>query len=131
MSLGIVTLLVIKWEPQTRCFRPNRGQKTRKSQKCDILCHLLYMNFTHTSVLLILYNSLSLNYRRSHAVHNSSAKCSHSSQPQKASLTRISLLISKDVLLLYNHTSLGAHWLASQALYMYVKFLDHKYKNFC
>ena len=21
---------VIKWEPQTRCFRPNRGKKTRK-----------------------------------------------------------------------------------------------------
>ena len=54
----------------------------------------IYMNFTHTSVLLILYNSLSLNYRRSHAVHNSSAKCSQSSQPQKASLTRISSLLS-------------------------------------
>ena len=24
-------------------FRPNRGKKTRKWEKCDILCHLLYL----------------------------------------------------------------------------------------
>ena len=29
-SFGIATLLVINWEPQTRCFRPNTGQKMWK-----------------------------------------------------------------------------------------------------
>ena len=42
MSFGIVTLLVTHWDPQTRCFRPNKGQKTRKCEKSDILFHLLY-----------------------------------------------------------------------------------------
>ena len=55
VSFGIITLLVTNWEPQSRCFKPNKGQKTRKCKKSDILFHLLYMLIYDIYWYLLIY----------------------------------------------------------------------------
>ena len=73
VSFGIVTLLVINQEPQTRCFRPKRGQKTRKCEKSDIQFHLLYrINiWGHFNLIPInrVNNAISNTYRFTYKCH--------------------------------------------------------------
>ena len=65
MSFGIVTFLVTNWEPKTRYFRQNKGHKTRKCEKSDILFHLLYiLTFYKTKVTSSIYREVEVPARR-------------------------------------------------------------------
>ena len=49
MSFGIVTSLVINWEPQTRCFRPIGARKqanVKSATFCATYCISIYLNLS-------------------------------------------------------------------------------------
>ena len=86
MSFGIVTLLVIDWEPQTRCFRSNRDKKTRKCEKSDILFHLLYVIYV---MYFFLFVPLSISVLKSLKFHFHVCFwfCLHISRHERSKLT--------------------------------------------